>query len=124
MHVFIMGMGHVGKALAARLRAAGHQVTGSTTTASRVEELEAFADKVVVLRGAESDKVQAAAAGCDVIIVTVAPNVKNTRTIEERHEHYADVLVQSCISAAAACPRVVFYPPFRCTVMAVQSLAP
>ena len=51
MHIFILGMGHVGKALAARLRAEGHRVTGSTTTPDKVSELEQHADKVVVLRG-------------------------------------------------------------------------
>ena len=108
MHIFILGMGHVGKALAANLRNAGHIVTGSTTTAAKVAELEQHADKVVVLKGSETDKILAAAKGCDAIIATVAPNVKNTRTIEERHQHYADVLVASCRSAASACDHVIF----------------
>lgn len=112
MHVFILGMGHVGKALAAQLRAAGHRVTGSTTTLEKVEGLKEHADEVVVLRGAESDKLQAAASGCDAIVVTVAPDVKKTRTIEDRHEHYHDVLVRSCESAQASCPRVVFLSSF------------
>jgi nucleoside-diphosphate-sugar epimerase len=112
MHVFILGMGHVGKALAGRLRAAGHNVTGSTTTPAKVAELEHYAERVVVLRGSESDKLQQAAADCDALIVTVAPNVKNTRTVEDRHRHYADVLVSSCRSAAAACQRVIFLSSF------------
>ena len=112
MHIFILGMGHVGKALAARLRADGHRVTGTTTTPAKVPDLEPFADEVVVLRGAETQKLQEAAAGCDAIIVTVAPNVKNTRTVEERHKHYADVLVASCESAASACDTVVFLSSF------------
>jgi len=112
MQLFILGMGHVGKALAARLRAEGHRVTGSTTTPDKVSELEQHADRVVVLRGSETDKLAAAAQGCDAIIVTVAPNVKNTRTVEERHEHYADVLVASCHSARLACPHVIFLSSF------------
>ena len=112
MHIFILGMGHVGKALAANLRSAGHRVTGSTTTDSKVTELEQHADKVVVLKGSETDKLADAARGCDVIIVTVAPNVKNTRTVEERHQHYADVLVASCRSARTACDRVIFLSSF------------
>ena len=112
MHIFILGMGHVGKALAARLRAEGHRVTGSTTTPDKVSELEQHADRVVVLRGSETDKLAEAAQGCDAIIVTVAPNVKNTRTVEERHEHYADVLVASCHSARLACPHVIFLSSF------------
>ena len=112
MHVFILGMGHVGKALAQRLRSEGHRVTGSTTTPGKVEELSQYADEVVVLRGAEKNKLQAAAADCDVIVATVAPNVKNTRTVEERHQHYADVLVASCHSAREACGRVIFLSSF------------
>ena len=112
MHIFILGMGHVGKALAANLRASGHTITGSTTTAEKVAELQEHADEVVVLRGSETEKLVAAASGCDVIVVTVAPNVKNTRTVEERHKHYADVLVASCASARQACERVIFLSSF------------
>lgn len=112
MKILILGMGHVGKALAARLRAMGHEVIGTTTTPSKVAELQHYADQVRVLRGSESAKVAQAAAGCDAIIVTVAPNVKNTRTVEERHTHYKDVLVDSCTSAAAACDRVIFLSSF------------
>ncbi len=61
MHIFILGMGHVGKALAANLRASGHTITGSTTTADKVTELQEHADEVVVLRGAETEKLVAAA---------------------------------------------------------------
>jgi len=110
--ILILGMGHVGKALAARLRAMGHEVVGTTTTQDKVTELEQYADQVRVLRGSETDKVAAAATGCDAVIITVAPNVKNTRTIEERHEHYKDVLVDSCASAAAACDRLIFLSSF------------
>ncbi len=112
MDIFILGMGHVGKALAARLRGAGHRVTGSTTTPEKVEELRQHADRVVVLRGSEGEKLAQAASGCDAIIVTVAPNVRNTRTVEERHQHYADVLVASCHSARLACPHVIFLSSF------------
>ncbi|MEH6568272.1 MAG: NAD-dependent epimerase/dehydratase family protein [Halioglobus sp.] len=112
MHIFILGMGHVGKALAANLRSAGHKVTGSTTTPDKVAQLEQYADQVVVLRGSETDKIVAASRDCDAIIATVAPNVKNTRTVEERHQHYADVLVASCRSAASACDHVIFLSSF------------
>lgn len=112
MKIFILGMGHVGKALAVRLRADGHRITGSTTTPAKVEGLLDYADEVVVLTGAETDKVAAAAQGCDAIIVTVAPNIKKTRTREERESEYHNVLEKSCISAAAASPRVIFLSSF------------
>ncbi len=112
MKLFILGLGHVGKALAKKLKADGHQVLGSTTTESKVPELEQLVDAVAVLKGEETAKVAAAAAGCDAIIVTVAPNVRNTRTKEEREVHYEQVLVRSCESARLACPRVIFLSSF------------
>ena len=112
MNILILGMGHIGKALAARFREQGHRIVGTTTTESRVAELAEVADQVAVLRGAESDKVREAASGADVIIVTVAPNVRNTRTVEERHQHYREVLVETCTNAAGACPRVIFLSSF------------
>jgi nucleoside-diphosphate-sugar epimerase len=112
MNIFILGMGHVGKALSARLRSAGHRVTGSTTTPEKVADLQQHADNVVVLRGAETDKLQQAAADCELMIVTVAPDVKKTRTVEERHQHYADVLVNSCASARQSSHRVIFLSSF------------
>ena len=108
MKIMIIGSGHVGKALAQRLRSEGHHVTSTTTTEAKVAELEKLVDRVALLKGSETDKVIAAGKDCDAIIVTVAPNVKNTRTIEEREYHYNEVLVKSCASAAQACPRVIF----------------
>ncbi len=47
MHIFILGMGHVGKALSTELRSAGHRVTGSTTTDSKVTELQKLAHMLI-----------------------------------------------------------------------------
>ncbi len=112
MKVLILGMGHAGKAIARRLRAQGHQVVGTTTTPAKVAELESLADQVAVLRGSETDKVIAAAEGCDLIVATVAPNVKNTRTREEREAQYHEVLENTLASAAKACQRVIFLSSF------------
>ena len=112
MNILIMGSGHVGKALAARLRADGHIVCGTTTTPEKVAALQTELDEVLVLRGAEADKVAAAAQGRDLVVVTVAPNWKTTNTPEEREQQYREVLVDSCRNAAAACPRVLFCSSF------------
>ncbi len=112
MKILIMGTGHVGKAVAKTLREQGHTVAGTTTTPGKVAELQALLDEVHVLKGAEADKVTAAAAGCDVVIATVAPNWKTTNTPEEREAQYKEVLVDSCANASAACPRVVFCSSF------------
>jgi len=103
-----MGMGNVGRALATKLRDAGHTVVGTTIAEDEVPMLQDYADDVHVLFGSETEKVKAAAEGCDAIVLTVAPNVKNTRTVEERHHHYNEVLVKSAESAAAACDRVLY----------------
>ena len=108
----IIGMGHVGKALASQLRQQGHQVVGTTTTESKLAGLAELTDQAVLLEGHESDKVMAAASGCDAIIVTVAPNVRNTRTVAERHTHYQQVLVKTAASASQACARVIFLSSF------------
>ena len=108
MKVMILGSGHVGKALAKQLKADGHSVVNTTTTEAKVPELKPLVDEVFVLKGSETEKVIEAAKGCDAMIVTVAPNVKDTRTVEERHIAYNEVLVKSCASAAKACPRVIF----------------
>lgn len=112
MKILILGMGHVGKALATELKSQGHTVVGTTTTPEKIAPLEAVADEVHLLKGNESEKVRQAAVGCDAIVVTVAPNVRNATTLEEREKNYADVLLESCRSAAAAYPRTVFLSSF------------
>ncbi len=110
--VLILGLGHVGKALATRLREDGVEIVGTTTTPGKVEALEAFADAVHVVRGNDSDRVAAIAEGCDAVVTTVAPNVRAARTREEREATYRDALVASCESAVAAHPRVLFLSSF------------
>ena len=91
-----------------KLRSDGHEVVCTTTTEEKVAELEKLVDQVFVLKGSETEKVIAAAKGCDAMVVTVAPNVKDTRTIEERHVAYEEVLLRSVESAVKACPKIIF----------------
>ena len=112
MRILILGLGNIGLALAERLRESGHTVIGTTTTPARVDELQRRVDRVEVLYGHERDKVAAAADGCDVVVVTVAPNVQQSRTVAEREQHYREVLVDSAENAVAACSRVVFASSF------------
>lgn len=112
MQILIIGTGHVGKALAHRLRTNGHFVAGTTTTPAKVAELEPLLDEVYLLKGNEADKVAAAALHCDAVVVTVAPNWKTTNTPEERERQYKEVLVDTCENASAACPRVIFCSSF------------
>jgi len=112
MQILIIGTGHVGKALAQQLRASGHSVAGTTTTPEKVAELQPLLDEVFLLKGNETSKVAAAAQDCDAVVVTVAPNWKTTNTPEERERQYKEVLVDTCESASAACPRVIFCSSF------------
>lgn len=110
--VLILGLGHVGKALARRLRADGIRVVGTTTTPDKVGPLGEFADAVHVARGTDADTIAEIAQGCDAIVTTVAPNVRQARNREEREATYHDALVASCESAVAAHPRVLFLSSF------------
>jgi nucleoside-diphosphate-sugar epimerase len=65
-----------------------------------------------VLYGHERDKVITAAAGCDVIVVTAAPDARKSATVEEREENYRRILVETCRNAAAASDRVIFASSF------------
>ncbi|WP_448212031.1 NAD-dependent epimerase/dehydratase family protein [Colwellia sp. MEBiC06753] len=112
MKIFILGLGHVGKALAKQLVKQGHSVVGSTTTPEKVASLAECVEQVFVLTGDETEKLADASRDCDIIIATVAPNVKKTRTKEEREHHYQNVLEESCKSAAKACSRVIFLSSF------------
>ena len=112
MNILLLGTGHVGRALARRLRADGHFVAGTTTAPAKVAELEEILDEVHVLKGTEADKVAAAARHCDAIVVTVAPHWHTTNTPEEREQQYKEMLVDSCASASAGCPRVIFCSSF------------
>ena len=110
--VLILGLGHVGKALAQRLRQQGVRVIGTTTTPAKVDDLKAFADEVHVARGTDQERIVEIAQGCDAIVTTVAPNVRQARNREEREATYHDALVASCQSASAAHPRVLFLSSF------------
>lgn len=110
--ILIVGLGHVGKALAQRLRADGVRVIGTTTTESKVESLREFADDVHVARGTDAERIAEIAVGCDAIVTTVAPNVRQATNKEEREATYHDALVASCKSAVAANPRVLFLSSF------------
>jgi nucleoside-diphosphate-sugar epimerase len=72
MRVAIIGCGLVGVEAARHLRRAGHEVTGTTTRESRVEELKPALDHVAVLRGSDKDGLAALLEDKDAVIVTVS----------------------------------------------------
>jgi nucleoside-diphosphate-sugar epimerase len=72
MKVAIIGCGLVGVEAARQLRKAGHEVTGTTTRESRVDELKAALDHVVVLRGSDKDRLAALLGDKDAVVITVS----------------------------------------------------
>jgi nucleoside-diphosphate-sugar epimerase len=108
MKLLVLGAGNAGLEVAARGKALGWEVVGTTTTEARVPEIEQVADGAIVLVGSDREAVKAAAADVDAVLVSVSPPIMGATTVEGRAASYEAVLVQSCLSAAAACDRVVF----------------
>jgi len=108
MKLLVLGAGNAGLEVAARGKALGWEVVGTTTTEARIAEIEQVADHAIVLVGSDRAAVQAAAADADAVLVSVSPPIMGATTIEGRAASYEAVLVQTCLSAAAANDRVVF----------------
>ena len=104
MRVLVVGAGLVGRELAARLTAQGHEVVASTTTEAKVDGLREVAAEVHVLRGSDAEKVAKAAAGADAVVVCAGPDARRAMTAEERAATYDEVLVQTARSVVAGAP--------------------
>jgi nucleoside-diphosphate-sugar epimerase len=102
MHVCVIGSGLVGAELGRRLRAAGHRVTGTTTTPDKVESLADAFHEVRVLRGSDAAAVAEAASGAHAVVVTAGPAAARAMTREDRAATYRDVLVGTAESVVAA----------------------
>ncbi len=108
MRVLVVGAGNVGSEVARMLRTAGHEVTGTTTRRERLAEVEQAAGEAIILDGADPGAVARAAAGSDVVIVTVSPPVSGAMTPEQRAVTYRSVLVGTCSHVAEVADWVVF----------------
>ena len=104
MRVLVVGAGLVGRELAARLTAQGHDVVATTTTEGKVADLKQVAAEVHVLRGAQVELMAKAAAGADAIVVSAGPDARRSMTAEERAATYDEVLVQTARSITSAAP--------------------
>ena len=72
MNIAIVGAAYTGLATAGYLKGQGHTVTVTTTSDRRVAELSAVADRVVVMKGSDREKMAELIAGQDVVLLTMA----------------------------------------------------
>lgn len=72
MKIAIVGAAYTGLAAARYLRSQGHETSVTTTRAERAAELQAVADRVVVMKGSDHDQMRELIAGQDVVLLTMA----------------------------------------------------
>lgn len=73
MRICIIGCGYVGKAIAQKWRAGGHEIAVTTRSLERAYELRSVADLVYILDEDWSELIKKQ----DVVLVSVAPDVKS-----------------------------------------------
>ena len=72
MKIAILGAAYTGFAAAKHFKKLGHSITVTTTKESRVEELQAVSDEVMVMVGSDREKMAALLEDQDILILTVA----------------------------------------------------
>ncbi len=72
MKIAIVGAAYTGLAAARLLRSQGHEISVTTTRPEREAELAGVADRVVVMKGSDRDKMRELIAGQDVVLLTMA----------------------------------------------------
>lgn len=102
MKITIIGCGYVGMAIARYWRnTSNYQLTGTTTTPTRLEEISAIAHRSVVLNGADLDALRQVVQDQDVIVLSMAP----TGNQQVEAEHYEQTYVQTCKNLVAVLPQ-------------------
>ena len=72
MKIAIVGAAYTGFAAAKHFKKLGHRITVTTTKESRVEELKAVSDNVVVMVGSDREKMATLLEEQDILVLTVA----------------------------------------------------
>lgn len=94
MNIAIVGCGYVGKAIARYWRQElGVVVTATTTTQERVAELSAIAQRVVVVKGNDSEGLQSVLQNQGTVLLSVGATSANG--YEETYLHTAQTLVSA-----------------------------
>ncbi len=72
MNIAIIGAAYTGLKAASYLKSKGHTISVTTTSEHRVPDLEKVADRVIVMKGSDRDKMRELLTGQDVVLMTVA----------------------------------------------------
>ncbi len=115
MKIAIIGAAYTGLAAAEYLKKKGHTISVTTTNDARVEQLSAVADRVVVMKGSDRDKMRELIADQDVVLMTVAGGMverdgKHVMDLDLYRDAYvgtAESLVES-LDAAPGLSQIVF----------------
>ena len=115
MKIAIIGAAYTGLAAAEFLKAKGHIISVTTTNEARVEQLSAVADRVVVMKGSDREKMRELVAGQDVVLMTVAGGMverdgKYVMDLDLYRDAYvgtAESLVES-LDAAPGLSQIIF----------------
>ncbi|MGG6298331.1 SDR family oxidoreductase [Leptolyngbya sp. AN02str] len=103
MNITIIGCGYVGTAIARYWhQASEHQLTVTTTTTDRLEELGAIAQRSVVLQGADASALHTVLQHQEVVVVTVAP----TGNQQVDADGYEQTYLGTCKNLVAVLPQV------------------
>ena len=91
----VVGCGYVGKAVARSWQQQGLSVTATTTTPGRIEELQAVADRVMVVQGCDPEALQSCLAERQVALLSVGA---------KRGVNYADTYLGTAKTVAEILP--------------------
>jgi len=72
MKIAIVGAAYTGLAAARHFHRQGHHVSVTTTRADRAAELGAVADRVLVMKGSDVERMKELIAGADAVVLTMA----------------------------------------------------
>lgn len=97
-NVAIIGCGYVGSSLADFWQQRGHTVTGTTTSALRIPELEPITTRVEVLAGNDPEALQSVVREQDTVVLSVAPTgvrAADSNTYAQTYLETAKTLVKA-----------------------------
>ena len=115
MKIAIIGAAYTGLAAAEYLKNKGHTISVTTTNEARVEQLAAVADRVVVMKGSDREKMRELLTDQDAVLMTVAGGMverdgKYVMDLDLYRDAYvgtAESLVES-LDAAPGLQQIVF----------------